>query len=55
MSATRLSVELEESASTHSGRSTVTARRATRVSSALIRHLVVQEMRCRYSMKIAAN
>lgn len=55
MSATRLNVEMEESASTHLGRSTVTARRAMRVSSAVIRHLVVQEMRRRYSVKITAN
>lgn len=55
MSATRLSVETEESVSTHSARSTVTAPRATKVSSAVIRPLVVQEMRRRYSVKITAQ
>lgn len=50
MSVTRASAAME-SVSTHSGRSTVTARKGTRVSFVTVRHLVIQRMTRRYSMK----
>lgn len=52
MSATRKSVEMEESVSTHSGHTTVTVQKGTRASFVMIRHLVIREMTRRYSMKL---
>lgn len=52
MSATRPSVEMEESVSTHLGRSTVTVPRVTRDSFVMIRHLVIREMTRRYSINV---
>lgn len=50
MSATRTSAEMEESVSTHSGHSTVTAPRGTRVSFVMIRRLEIRGMTRRYSI-----
>lgn len=50
MSVTGTSAELG-SVLTHLGRSTVTAQKGTRVSFVMIRHLVIQGMTHRYSIK----
>lgn len=50
MSVNTTSAEVEESASTQSGRSTVTVRRATRVRFVVIRHLQTWGMTHRYSI-----
>ena len=54
MSVTRMSAGMEENVSTHSGRSTVTAQKGTRVSFVMIRRLVIWGMTRRYS-QFASN
>lgn len=50
MSATRTSAEMEQSVSTHSGRSTVTVQRGTRVSFVMIKQLMIWVTTRSYSM-----